>query len=200
MNCSRPIWIKRSDGLRREVPCGHCTMCRIQRAREWATRCIHEAVYTESSAFCTLTYDEESLPKDCSVSKDELQRFFKRLRKLWPVPLRYYACGEYGEVRGRPHYHAIIFGLPPCDCPDWPENERGKLQRTLCKCEGRRAVMKAWPFGGVSRLTLVCYDSARYTADYIGKAYNGDLATRYYGTRQVPFQIMSKGLGRGYIS
>jgi hypothetical protein len=58
-----------------------------------------------------LTYDNENLPEDHSVHKEELQLFFKRLRrKLNPLRISYFACGEYGELKNRPHYHAIIFG------------------------------------------------------------------------------------------
>lgn len=30
-----------------------------------------------------------------------------------PRALRFFACGEYGERNHRPHYHALVFGLPP---------------------------------------------------------------------------------------
>lgn len=42
----------------------------------------------------------------------DLQLFFKRLRtNVAPVRFRYFAVGEYGDIGGRPHYHASIFGL-----------------------------------------------------------------------------------------
>lgn len=199
MQCNRPVWVRSRNGLRREVPCGNCLGCRISRAREWATRCIHEASLYRSSGFVSLTYSDDNVPADASVSKDELQRFFKRLREVHSgEPLRYYASGEYGELRGRPHYHAVIFGISPCVCGEWPEHLKGKLQLARCGCPGREEVMSAWKLGGVSRVTEVCYESARYTADYVGKSWTGGKAKEAYGKRAMPFQLMSKGIGRGF--
>lgn len=44
-----------------------------------------------------------------SLCKYDVQRFFVRLRKLSGKGVKYYAVGEYGENKQRPHYHAIIF-------------------------------------------------------------------------------------------
>jgi len=196
VQCAHPVWVRQGN-RRREVPCGSCVSCRIARAREWAIRCVHEATLHEASGFVTLTYSDDFLPADQAVSQDELQRFFKRLRRaLGNRPVRYFACGEYGERFGRPHYHAAVFGLPSCSCPDWGPYEGGEKQVIRCGCEGREAVMKAWTLGGVSRVSLVCYDSARYIADYVGKA---DMVEQGYEGKARPFQIMSKGLGRGYV-
>lgn len=43
-------------------------------------------------------------------------RTYKRLNKTLPkasFPIRYFAVGEYGSQRGRPHYHALIFNMLP---------------------------------------------------------------------------------------
>jgi len=43
-----------------------------------------------------------------SIVRKDLQDFFKRLRHK--VKFRYFACGEYGGLTNRPHYHVIFFG------------------------------------------------------------------------------------------
>lgn len=97
-----------------EHPCGMCMPCRIDRRRTWVARMILERAEHRTASFVTLTYSDENLPENLCVSKDELQRFFKRLRKaIYPRALRYFACGEYGDKSQRPHYHAIIFGVGP---------------------------------------------------------------------------------------
>lgn len=160
-----------------EVPCGKCLSCRIARAREWALRLQHEREYWESACFLTLTYSDENLPSNGSISKSVLQLFFKRLRKkIHPGRIRYYACGEYGEKFGRPHYHAIIYGLPI----DYD-------------------FASVWPYG-LTHSGFVSYDSCRYVAQYIDKKYYGEKAEEVYLSKglEVPFQISSQGLGLRY--
>lgn len=156
-------------------------MCRIARSREWSTRIMHEFDSWDSTCFITLTYKDEYLPPNGTLRKVALQQFFKRLRRYQePEKIRYYACGEYGAERGRPHYHAIIFGLPPT-----------KLTEAL--------ISKAWPYGRIDVGTCT-YDSARYTADYIFKKYDKKLAEEVYLSqgKEIPFQLVSQGLGLEY--
>jgi hypothetical protein len=96
--------------------CGQCLPCRINRRRIWLHRLLLEALTHDIKdiSFLTFTYADEFLPSDCSISRRPLQLFFKSLRKaISPHKIRYYACGEYGQQSQRPHYHAIIYGLPP---------------------------------------------------------------------------------------
>ena len=116
-----------------------------------------------------MTYREEDLPGD--LRKRDLVNYFKRLRRDGAV-FKYFAVGEYGEKYGRPHYHAIIFGLGVKD-------ERLK---------------ENWPFGFIKTGT-VTVDSCMYVAGYIQKKLSGLKAKLAYGDRQAPFSIMSKGLG-----
>ena len=103
------------------VPCGKCLACRINRRREWTVRLLNEEIYSSSSFFVTLTYDNEHLPLDKNgnpcVCKRDVQLWLKRLRKKFGSGIRYFLNSEYGEL-GRPHYHAIIFNLPPTFAPD----------------------------------------------------------------------------------
>ena len=80
------------------IPCGQCIGCRLDRSRDWATRCVHEASLHENNSFITLTYNNENLPEDRSLHKKDFQDFMKRLRKKFHnKKIRYYHCGEYGE-------------------------------------------------------------------------------------------------------
>lgn len=103
MRCENPITI-RSDSFIRVFGCGHCVACKMQRSREWSFRLNCEAYYWKDACFLTLTYDNEHLPSDNSLHKEDLQKFFKRLRKDIDYPIKYYACGEYGDRFKRPHY------------------------------------------------------------------------------------------------
>lgn len=90
-----------------DLPCGKCLGCIHDKAHAWAVRCYHESTQHERNSFLTLTYDDSKVP--AALVKDDLQRFFKRLRARG-VKFRYFACGEYGGRTGRPHYHALFFG------------------------------------------------------------------------------------------
>ena len=102
-----------------DVPCGRCIGCRLDKARDWALRCNHEAsLYSAglNNCFLTLTYDDAHLPKDHSLKKIHFRKFIRALRKKTKQKIRYYMCGEYGNATeannwiARPHYHAILFG------------------------------------------------------------------------------------------
>lgn len=92
------------------LPCGTCVGCRATRAQHWALRCHLESLEHERTSIATLTYDNANLPT--TLEKGHFQLWIKRLRKANKDRFRYFACGEYGERYGRPHYHAILFGLP----------------------------------------------------------------------------------------
>lgn len=97
------------------VPCGGCEGCRQARALDWSTRCRDEASLWDRSIFATLTYDEAPL----TLVPRDLQLFLKRLRRGFcgeeelngRRPIRFFACGEYGDRFGRPHYHALLFNF-----------------------------------------------------------------------------------------
>lgn len=101
-----------------EVPCGRCYACRMNRTDMWIDRIEMEMrCHSEPPYFLTLTYDNEHVPISesgvLSLSLRDIQQFFKRLRyHLSGCRIRYIYVGEYGGRTARPHYHAIIFGLP----------------------------------------------------------------------------------------
>jgi len=92
------------------LPCGSCVGCQISRAREWAIRCSLELQHHPVASFVTLTYADKYCPPTLSRGPDgHLSRFMRYLRRD-VGKFRFFACGEYGERRERPHYHAILFG------------------------------------------------------------------------------------------
>lgn len=98
-------------------PCGNCLPCRINRARVWQHRIMLELKSHTVASFITLTYDDDRVPKNKSgqliLRKTDFQKFMKRLRRNYELPLRYLGVGEYGERYERPHFHAILFGIGP---------------------------------------------------------------------------------------
>lgn len=112
------LWPKGEANMR--IPCGTCLGCRAAHATQWAHRADHEARSWEHNSFVTLTYDDANLPPDGHLDAHALTRFVKRLRKRSgrdrhrirrnpESPIRYFACGEYGDENQRPHYHLLLF-------------------------------------------------------------------------------------------
>lgn len=154
------------------VPCGQCIGCRLERSRQWAVRCVHEASLYERNSFITLTYAPEHLPKDGSLHKEHFQKFMKRLRKRFGAGVRYFHCGEYGEKNMRPHYHACLFNF------DFDDRELWSV-RSGVRLFVSKALSDLWPFG-FSTVGDVTFESAAYVARYITKKVTGPAADAHY--------------------
>jgi hypothetical protein len=163
-------------------PCGKCPPCVRRRVSGWAFRLNKQSEQSNSAHFVTLTYNDEHITKTKSgldtLVKADVQKFFKRLRKLTKEKISYYAVGEYGSDGQRPHYHIILFNANP------------------------KIVENAWSINDVSIGNIHFGDvgeaSVGYTLKYISKEkkipmFNGD-------DRQKEFALMSKGLGKGYLT
>lgn len=164
-----------------EVPCGHCPACLSKAQNAWAFRIENEVLdpCVASALFVTLTYDPVHLPADLSVNKKDVQKYLKRLRVnlerngFKRHGLRYYLCGEYGDKRHRPHYHAILTFRQSVD---W------------------RIVQTSWNMGIVD---IAPFTPARggYVAKYSLKQYG----LNYFGLTP-PFRLCSKGLGKWFLA
>lgn len=172
------------------VPCGKCLGCRMSKSREWSTRIIHESeYYPEGSIFLTLTYSEENLPEDKSLNKDEFINFMRRLKRRFDDrKLKYFACGEYGETYGRPHYHAIVMGV---DFKELLPRFRG-MNKKGNKVWSSDFLETIWKKGN-NQIGSLSYKSARYVADYVGKQ---DDRPEMCAFRELPFMLMSQGIGK----
>lgn len=152
------------------LPCGRCTGCRLERSRVWAVRCVHEAKMHRDNCFLTLTYDNDHLPADWSISVRELQLFMKKLRttlfRLHGVRVRFYACGEYGDTTQRPHYHILLFGYDFGDKRLYSSNARGDNIYTS-------AFLDALWGKGQCKIGEVNFETAAYVARYCMKKVSG---------------------------
>ena len=77
--------------LNLSLPCGGCIGCRLERARQWAMRCMDEASLHRDNSFITLTFNDNNLPSNRSLDVSIFQKFMKRLRKeVAPLRLRFF--------------------------------------------------------------------------------------------------------------
>lgn len=194
------------------LPCGKCVGCQLKRAGDWAMRCMHEfkAVKIvngervpkyEAGCFITLTYDHEHLPENRSLRIKDFQDFMKRLREYRSRvedrndQIKYFMCGEYGPAKGRPHYHAVLFGWAPKDQVPVPNNP-GCVD-ILYDSE---ILTKLWKQGRVRVGTLTARSCA-YVARYCMKKVYGEEAEKVYteSGRIPPYNGMSKGIGADFF-
>lgn len=157
-------------------PCGKCYDCKTRRISAWSFRLMNEYLTSRSGIFLTLTYNTLTIPINeagqLTLLKRDVQLFFKKLRKLNANKIKYYAVGEYGTIKARPHYHIILFNADV------------------------NTIQTAWDKGEFFVGTLTDA-SVGYTLGYISKKpripeYTGDY-------RQKEFSLMSKRMGLDYL-
>lgn len=111
------------------VNCGHCDECLREKQNEWTLRtyyqvkdCIEKGNYVY---FDTLTYDNKSLPRLNKVTNiieqnynypcfdyRDIRSFYETLRSYYKgkdSEIKYFITSEYGDIRGRNHYHIMLF-------------------------------------------------------------------------------------------
>lgn len=192
-SCLWPITLKTGD----IVPCSRCAACIRRRVAGWSFRLMQEFKVSNSAHFITLTYSNAHVPvtrnKLLSLDKRDVQLFLKRLRKAHMFsyrlsnyktvstihpgekPLKYFLCGEYGENTERPHYHMILFNA------------------------NQDLIQPAWPKGGV-HYGEVTEASITYTLKYMQKQTSFPYDHGEMEDRLKQFSLMSKGLGKSYLS
>lgn len=133
---------------------------------------MHEAQMHTENCFITLTYDDEHLPADYSVSVRVWQLFMKRFREFADRRFRFFGCAEYGDQEGRPHYHALIFGYRFNDLRLHSRKNTNPLYTS-------EKLSKLWPYG-FSTIGEVNYQTAAYCARYSMKKIGGPQAADHY--------------------
>lgn len=153
----------------------------------------------DENVFATFTFSDEHLPDDYSVHVEDLQYLHKSMRQKFG-PFRFFACGENGDQFGRPHYHAIYFGLHLTDLVLVDRSSSGELLYES------PALSATWGKGRVI-IGKVTFRSAGYVARYSVKkqkaADGGELHTYLHpSTGELvkvarPFIVMSRRPGVG---
>lgn len=159
-------------GIPLSLPCGKCQGCRLEHSRIWAVRCVHESKMHSDNCFITLTYNPDHLPENGTLVKEDVQTFFRRLRKAIKKvdrrrKVRYYACGEYGDTNQRPHYHAILFGV---DFKDKRPYSYGPDRQPLLWTS--EVLNKIWQKGSCM-IGAVTFETCSYVARYCMKKVDG---------------------------
>ena len=114
------------------------------------------------------------------LSKTDLQKFFKRLRKSYGKKVRYFACGEYGPEHFRPHYHVLFF-FDSSDCFSrdgnhvigefprytWSKQDEVTLREDTSITDFEYYLRSSWPFGRVDCSYITEGSCSQYVASYV---------------------------------
>lgn len=168
------------------VPCGKCSGCRRERARQWTIRLVHESQLHERVSEVTLTYSDDHLPPGRSLNPKHPTLFFKSLRNAGHV-FRYFMCGEYGDEKGRPHYHVLLYGLDWPDRTYWMRSPGGTIQYRSDQLQSH------WEHGFALTGDLTP-GASRYVAGYVTKKLNDSESPVSVETGELlqPYQRMSR--------
>lgn len=191
LSCSSPVLVKNRSGVVL-ASCGRCMSCCIakQSSLEFLAEKELYKVYKSGlgASFVTLTYDDNNVPYVLDTPYQTLlisdfQKFMKRLRKnvrIFGVPLKYVACGEYGDQLGRPHYHFALLGLSDA------------LAESVIK--------KSWTFGRY-QVGALASGGLKYVIKYMTKSRLTPEIKAFYDANgiQPPFIVHSQKLGFDWI-
>lgn len=178
MVCLYPVYVS-VKGVHVLVPCGKCVECEKSKRREWYVRLLSELGECDYSKFATLTYDDDHIPNNEELQHGDFQLYVKRLRKSLlgiGVRIKYYMCGEYGGLGGRPHYHVLVFFYGSVD-------DGVDLSLYL---------KKFWDIG-ILHVGTVTPRSIMYCLGYLKKQLDS-----HSDGRKRPYQKMSHGIGVDY--
>lgn len=187
-----------------EFGCGQCIPCRVNRRRLWTGRIgLEAAIHRHPSWFVTLTYSDESVPASGSLSARDWRAFSKG------IGVRYFGVGEYGSVHGRPHYHAILFGVPPGEVASLVANRWREGFVSVSPYSRERAqyiagyVTKKWTrpdceelegrapeFARMSRRPGIGVPGLKWLADWLVSSEGAKFIAR---TKDVPHQVRVDG-------
>lgn len=104
------VWVQRGpEWVQQPTACRICWRCKENRKNDYIGRCLAEASTSAFSCAITLTYAPRYHDLDDKIiNPHHFQLFMKVLRKRGHK-VRYLVAGEYGSLRDRAHFHAILF-------------------------------------------------------------------------------------------
>lgn len=115
-----------------------------------------------------------TLPANNKAVRQSKETATEAVKKFFPMPeIKFYMAGEYGELYGRPHYHALLFGVDFADQLYHGRTKAGEkiyTSPTLDKIWGR----------GYASIGKVTFQSAAYISRYVMKKLSGDGNKKQY--------------------
>lgn len=127
--CVNPVKLPNGQ----EVACHKCWQCVKRKIDDWTGRCIAEGQTAIGCNSVTLTYgrdrhyDAVDHVRAAVLTYSDVQKYLRAWRDEG-FPVRYFVVGEYGSMKGRAHWHILLFWqdrIPErklesmIECPMW---------------------------------------------------------------------------------
>lgn len=185
---TRSKYLSYSNGMQfqQQIECGICSECIRNKQEEYILRTIYEAKKCIENGgymyFDTLTYKTETMPRlskfidNANYNRgcfkyEDVREFYENLRAIYKKQkdlIRYFITAEYGELKGRPHYHILLFiATKELNILELSENvykawNKGRTDGIRFK--GKNYVLKH------NLIEKVNLDAFRYIAKYVSKS------------------------------
>lgn len=163
------VWVQRGPKWEQQpVACRQCWRCRQNRVNDYVARAMAEASTSEVSCTVSLTYAPRDDLADKVLHPRHFQLFMKLLRRAGHK-VRYLVAGEYGELKGRAHFHAILFftDLRPRGLGE--AVPAYKAPAPFCReiPHKRMVHIREWPHGHISVDWSASERAIRYVCKYL---------------------------------
>ena len=180
--CYNPSTLNLSSGAVQKISCGKCGRCIQRHINDYVGRSLAEASLSRAALCITLSYrnDFDGGRYDLAdkvINPHHFQLFMKRLRK-GGHKCKYLVAGEYGELKGRAHFHALIFFRDKV--PEWPELPVGDDGKPA------RVHIDQWPHGHVTIDWHIDHRAARYVCKYLHKDLQKGTGQRWLSVSKKP--------------
>lgn len=96
------------------VACRECWQCRERKVDDWVGRNIAESKTAKAAHAVSLTYGRDKSTGGVDhlnaavLTYSDVQKMLKNLR-VAGYPVRYFVAGEYGSLKGRAHWHILLY-------------------------------------------------------------------------------------------
>lgn len=173
--CLNPFQMFQPNGEAVQIRCQRCWQCKQDRIDDWVGRNIAESKTAVKANAVTLTYGRDRNSEVDHIHArvlvySDFQKFMKRLR-FDGYPARYFVAGEYGEAKGRAHWHALIY---------W----QGKPAPGITLRQ-KKIMFEQWPHG-YAYWDELDVASVRYAAKYVTKGGEDEFKQAEYHMSRMP--------------
>ncbi len=170
------IWVQRGPKWEQQpAACRQCWRCKQNRVNDYVARALAEASVSIASCTLNLTYATRDDLADKVLHPRHFQLFMKLLRRAGHK-VRYLVAGEYGEKKGRAHFHVLLFfsdivsrGQSAFYNPDHIADPDSSAPFSREIPQERMVHIREWPHGHITCDWSASEKSARYVCKYLLK-------------------------------